>query len=172
MDSLSGATVRLVTPETPAGLDATRAILREYAATLGVDLGFQGFEAELAALPGAYAPPGGELLLAYVQDRLAGCGALRPLLDVDDANACEMKRLYVRPEFRGLGLGRMLAQTLVDRARQAGYSVMLLDTLDDMAAARELYGSLGFTETDPYYFNPIAGSHYFRLELDSALSRY
>ena len=77
MDSLSGATVRLVTPETPAGLDATRAILREYAATLGVDLGFQGFEAELAALPGAYAPPGGELLLAYVQDRLAGCGALR-----------------------------------------------------------------------------------------------
>jgi len=172
MDSLSGAKLRLITPETPAALDATRVLLREYAATLGVDLGFQGFEAELAALPGAYAPPGGELLLAYVEDRLAGCGAFRPLLDVDEANACEMKRLYVRPEFRGLGLGRMLAQTLVDRARQAAYRVMLLDTLDDMAAARELYGSLGFTETEPYYFNPIAGSHYFRLELDAALSRY
>ncbi len=172
MDSLSGARISLVTPDTPASLDATRAILREYAGTLGVDLGFQGFEAELASLPGAYAPPQGELLLAYVQDRLAGCGAFRPLLDVDDANACEMKRLYVRPGFRGLGLGRMLAQALVDRARQAGYSVMLLDTLNDMAAARELYGSLGFIETEPYYFNPIAGSHYFRLELDFGMSRY
>ena len=154
MDSLSGARVSLVTPDTPASLDATRAILREYAATLGVDLGFQGFEAELAGLPGAYAPPQGDLLLAHVQDRLAGCGALRPLLDVDDANACEMRRLYVRPEFRGLGLGRMIAQALVDRARQAGYSVMLLDTLNDMAAARELYGSLGFIETEPYYYKP------------------
>jgi GNAT superfamily N-acetyltransferase len=172
MDSLSGARISLVTPDTPASLDATRAILREYAATLGVDLGFQGFEAELAGLPGAYAPPQGELLLACVQDRLAGCGAFRPLRDVDDANACEMKRLYVRPGFRGLGLGRMLAQALVDRARQAGYRVMLLDTLNDMAAARELYGSLGFIETEPYYFNPIAGSHYFRLELDVGMSRY
>lgn len=172
VDSLSGARIRLVTPDTPASLDAARAVLREYAATLGVDLCFQGFEAELATLPGAYAPPRGELLLAYVQDRLAGCGAFRPLPDVDDGNACEMKRLYVRAEFRGLGLGRMIAEALVDRARQAGYSVMLLDTLNDMAAARELYGSLGFVETEPYYYNPVAGSHYFRLELDSGMSRY
>jgi putative acetyltransferase len=172
LDSLSGSQIALVTPDTPAQLDVARAILREYAASLGIDLGFQDFDGELAALPGAYAPPQGELLLARVDRQVAGCGALRALADVDYANACEMKRLYVRPGFRSLGLGRMLAQALVDRARRAGYSVMLLDTLDDMAAARELYGSLGFTEIAPYYFNPIAGAHYFKLDLDASPSRY
>jgi putative acetyltransferase len=172
VDSLSGSHITLVTPDSPAWLEVARGLLREYAASLAVDLCFQGFEAELAALPGVYAPPQGALLLACVDHQVAGCGALRPLPDVDYANACEMKRLYVRPAFRGLGLGRTLAQALVDRARGAGYHVLLLDTLNDMAAARELYGSLGFTEIAPYYFNPIAGAHYFKLDLDGAPSRY
>ena len=157
--------IDLLSPDTPAALDDVRAIFREYAAMLGVDLCFQNFEAELRTLPGAYAAPQGQLLLAYVDGQLAGCGAFRPLSDVDYANACEMKRLYVRPAFRRFGLGRQLAQALMDAALQAGYSVMLLDTLDDMEAARELYASLGFEEVPPYYFNPIPGAHYLKAEL-------
>jgi len=130
-----------------------------------VDLCFQGFEAELARLPGEYAPPQGQLLLAWVDDQLAGCGAFRALPDADYANACEMKRLYVRRAFRRFGLGRVLAQALMDRATEAGYSAMLLDTLDDMEAARGLYESLGFESIPPYYFNPIAGAHYLKAEL-------
>ena len=90
---------------------------------------------------------------------------LRPIGDVDYANACEMKRLYVRPAFRGLGLGRLMAQALMDQAVRAGYSVMLLDTLDDMEAARGLYVQLGFEEIPPYYFNPIPGAHYLKAQL-------
>ena len=146
-------------------IDAAREIFLDYARSLSVDLCFQNFEAELATLPGDYAPPEGRLLLAWVAHELAGCGALRGLADTDYANACEMKRLYVRPGFRGFGLGRMLAQSLLDEARSAGYSVMLLDTLDEMEAARELYSSLGFDEIPPYYFNPIAGAHYLKAEL-------
>jgi putative acetyltransferase len=157
--------LRLVVPQTPEQIDATREIFREYAQQLGVDLCFQHFESELAELPGEYAPPAGALLLAYVDGALAGCGAMRPLADVDYANACEMKRLYVRRAFRRFGLGRLLAQALMDRALQAGHSVMLLDTLDDMEAARGLYGSLGFEEVPPYYFNPIAGAHYLKAQL-------
>jgi putative acetyltransferase len=141
------------------------AIFREYAAGLGVDLCFQNFEAELATLPGEYAAPSGHLLLAFIGDKLAACGAFRALTDVDYANACEMKRLFVRPQFRGFGLGRTLAQALLDEARGAGYSAMLLDTLDDMEAARGLYASLGFVEIPPYYFNPIAGAHYLKANL-------
>ena len=100
--------IELLTPATPALLDATRAIFREYAASLDVDLCFQNFDAELKSLPGEYALPQGALLLALVGGEVAGCGALRPLHDVDYANACEMKRLFVRPGFRRLGLGRML----------------------------------------------------------------
>ena len=147
-------------------VEPAREILREYAAGLAVDLGFQDFEAELAALPGEYAPPTGQLLLAFVGDALAGCGALRMLADADDANACEMKRLYVRPAFRRFGLGRALAEALLDEPRRAGYSVMLLDTLDEMETARELYATLGFEECAPYYFNPIPGAHYLKAELD------
>src|SRR5438034_7106026 len=121
--------IRLVFPDTPELLAATREILREYAHSLGVDLCFQNFEAELAALPGDYAPPSGLLLLATVDDQWAGCGAFRALADSDYPNACEMKRLYVRPAFRRFGLGRQLAQALMDRATEAGYSTMLLDTL-------------------------------------------
>jgi len=155
----------LVTPESRAQYDATREIFREYAAGLGVDLCFQGFDAELATLPGEYASPRGTLQLALVNGEVAGCGALRPIGDVDYANACEMKRLYVRPAFRGLGLGRLMAQALIDQAVRAGYSVMLLDTLDDMEAARGLYAQLGFEEIPPYYFNPIPGAHYLKAQL-------
>ncbi len=157
--------IRLQIPDTPEWLDATRSLFREYAQQLGIDLCFQGFEAELADLPGAYAEPHGVLLLAFVDGQLAGCGAFRPLHDVDYANACEMKRLFVRPDFRRYGLGRLLAQALIDRATQAGYSAMLLDTLDDMEAARGLYESLGFEEVPPYYYNPIPGAHYLKVDL-------
>jgi len=158
-------TIELLTPTTPELLDAARAIFREYAAGLGVDLCFQDFDAELAGLPGAYAAPQGTLLLALVDGAVAGCGAVRPLPEADDANACEMKRLYVRRPFRRFGLGRLLAQALMDRAAQAGYSSMLLDTLDDMEAARGLYASLGFEPVPPYYYNPIPGAHYLRAQL-------
>jgi putative acetyltransferase len=157
--------IRLLTPDSPELIDAARAIFREYAAGLDVDLCFQNFEAELAALPGEYAEPHGLLLLALVDGAVAACGAFRPVADVDYANACEMKRLYVRRAFRRFGLGGTLARALMDRATEAGYSVMLLDTLDDMEAARELYASLGFEEIPPYYYNPIAGAHYLKAEL-------
>ena len=158
--------IRLLEPDSAEWLDAARDIFREYAKGLGVDLCFQNFEAELASLPGDYAPPGGALLLAFVDGQLAGCGAMRALPEADYADACEMKRLYVRRAFRGFGLGRLLAQALIDRAAQAGYSNLLLDTLDDMEAARGLYGSLGFDEIPPYYYNPIPGAHYLKVDLD------
>jgi len=146
-------------------LEPVRELMREYARSLNVDLCFQNFEDELATLPGEYAAPSGQLLLAHVGQALAGCGGLRALPDVDYANACEMKRLYVRPAFRRFGLGRQLAEALLDEARRAGYSVMLLDTLDEMESARELYATLGFVEVAPYYYNPIPGAHYLKAEL-------
>ena len=157
--------IALVEADTPALVEDTRLIFREYAEQLGVDLCFQNFDAELAGLPGDYAPPAGALMLVFVDGELAGCGAFRPLPESDYPNACEMKRLYVRRAFRRFGLGRLLAQALMDRALQAGYSCMLLDTLDDMEAARGLYSSLGFEEIPPYYFNPLPGSHYLRVNL-------
>jgi putative acetyltransferase len=157
--------VAIVAADTPERLAEAAAVFRDYAASLAVDLAFQGFDDELATLPGVYAAPEGALLLAYVDGALAGCGALRPLADVDYANACEMKRLFVRPAFRGLGLGRTLAEALVDEARRTGYSAMLLDTLDEMEAARELYASLGFEEIPPYYWNPLPGAHYLKADL-------
>jgi len=158
--------IRLVVADAPPLIDAARQIFREYAQGLKIDLCFQNFEAELDALPGEYCAPAGQLLLALVDCEVAACGAMRRLPDVDYANACEMKRLYVRPAFRRFGLGRMLAQSLLDEARRAGYSVVLLDTLDEMEAARGLYATLGFEEIPPYYFNPIAGAHYLKAELD------
>ena len=110
-------------------------------------------------------------LLALVDGHAAGCVALRPLADVDYPNACEMKRLFVRRAFRRFGLGRLLAQGLLDRAVESGYSSLLLDTLDDMEAARELYASLGFVEVPPYYFNPIAGAHYLKVDLAAGAGR-
>ena len=157
--------IQLVCVDSAPWIAPAREILSEYAGSLAVDLCFQNFDAELATLPGEYAPPQGQLLLAFVGDSLAGCGGLRALPDADYANACEMKRLYVRPAFRRFGLGRVLAEALLDEARRAGYSVMLLDTLDEMESARELYSTLGFEEVAPYYFNPIAGAHYLKAEL-------
>ena len=157
--------VEVVEAAIPAQVDAARALFREYADQLGVDLCFQGFDAELAGLPGDYAPPGGVLLLASVDGALAGCGAFRPLPEADYPNACEMKRLYVRRAFRRFGLGRLLARHLMDRALEAGYSTLLLDTLDDMEAARHLYVTLGFEEIPPYYYNPVPGAHYLKAEL-------
>jgi ribosomal protein S18 acetylase RimI-like enzyme len=164
--------IRLLEPDSAEWLDAARSIFLEYAEGLGVDLCFQGFEAELDSLPGEYASPAGALLLALVDGQVAGCGAMRALPDADYADACEMKRLYVRRAFRGFGLGRQLAQALIDRALQAGYSNILLDTLDDMEAARGLYEALGFEEIPPYYFNPIPGAHYLRCELHDGATRY
>jgi putative acetyltransferase len=153
-------------------VQAARTLFIEYAQALDVDLCFQNFDAELAGLPGEYAEPGGALLLAFVDGQPAGCVAMRAMPGVDYANACEMKRLFVRPAFRRLGLGRVLAVQLLNLATQAGYSTLLLDTLDDMEAAREMYTSLGFEEIPPYYFNPIAGAHYLKVELDAASTRW
>ena len=140
-------------------------LFREYADSLELDLAFQNFDDELAHLPGDYAAPRGALLLAYVDGALAGCCALRPLDNADIPNAAEMKRLYVRRAFRGFGLGRQLAETILDAARQAGYASVLLDTLDDMEAARNLYADLGFQSIEPYYHNPIPGAHYLKADI-------
>lgn len=156
---------RLLQPQSPADLDGVRVLFKEYADSLGVDLCFQNFETELQQLPGEYAAPRGSLLVAVVGAVFAGCCALRPLDSADYTNASEMKRLYVRPEFRGLGLGRMLAEGILDAARQSGYSCVLLDTLDDMESARALYAELGFEEVPPFYYNPIPGAHYLKAEL-------
>jgi len=162
---MEGLSTLLVTPDSPALIDAARDIILEYGQSLGVDLSFQGFDEEVRSLPRGYTEPEGALLLAMVDDEVAGCAAMRPLTDVDYPNACEMKRLYVRPAFRRFGLGRGLAQALLDLAAGAGYSTMLLDTLVDMAAARGLYTGLGFEEVPPYYFNPLPGAHYFKADL-------
>ena len=167
-----GPAIEIVAVHTAAHLQATRELMLEYAHSLNVDLCFQNFDAELAGLPGDYAQPAGALLLALVGGEPAGCVAMRPLRESDHVNACEMKRLYVRRAFRKFGLGRRLAQELMDMATQAGHSCMLLDTLDDMEAARSLYETLGFYEIPPYYFNPIAGAHYLKVDLDSPGTRW
>jgi putative acetyltransferase len=158
-------TIDFLTPTTDGELDATREIFREYADQLGVDLCFQNFDAELEGLPGDYEPPRGALLLAVIDGELAGCCALRAIDSVDYPNAAEMKRLFVRKPFRRFGLGRQLAEVILDKAREAGYHSVLLDTLDDMESARALYAELGFAEIPPYYHNPIAGSHYLKVDL-------
>ena len=162
---MSRPTIQLITPNAPEQLDAARQIFTEYAAQLGIDLCFQNFEAELAGLPGDYSDPGGALLLALVDGEIAGCCGLRALDSVDYPNAAEMKRLYVRKAFRRFGLGRQLAEAMLDAARMAGYHSVLLDTLDDMESARALYAELGFTQIPPYYHNPIAGAHYLKVDL-------
>ena len=167
-----GPQIELLSAESAEQINAVRELFLEYAAKLTVDLCFQNFDAELAGLPGDYAPPGGALLLALVDGAPVGCVAMRPLPEADHTNACEMKRLYVRRAFRRFGLGRLLAQQLMDLATQSGHSCMLLDTLDDMEVARGLYTSLGFEEVPPYYFNPIPGAHYLKVELDAPGTRW
>lgn len=156
----------LISPVTTlADIELVRGIFQEYARSLSFNLCFQNFEKELADLPGDYNVPRGALLLARINDEVAGCCALRPLDSVDYPNACEMKRLYVRPAYRSLGLGRLLAEAIMESARMADYDCILLDTLDDMEAARALYLELGFQEVPPYYHNPIAGAHYLKADL-------
>ena len=147
----------------PHDIEQLRLLFLEYQAAIEVDLCFQGFAEELASLPGSYARPAGCLLLAVEGTAVLGGVALRPLTAAD----CEMKRLFVRPAGRGRGLGRMLAERLIDEARAAGYRRMLLDTLPQMKQAHALYRSLGFGEVAPYYANPIAGASYFSRPLQA-----
>ena len=155
--------VGLLPAQTPADVVQAQSILREYAQSLAVDLSFQNFEQELEELPGEYSAPRGSLILAHVDGLVAGCCALRPLDNCDHANAAEMKRLYVRPAYRGLGIGRQLTEAILDAAHRLGYGCVLLDTLDDMEAARALYEDLGFEEVPPFYHNPHAGAHYLKV---------
>lgn len=144
----------LVEARTPADLAAARRLIQAYADWLAVDLCFQGFDAELASLPGAYAPPQGRLLLAKVAGEVVGCVGLRPL----EPGICEMKRLWVEPGWGGYGIGRALAQAVIDAARDAGYQRMRLDTVPTrMPAAQGLYRALGFQEIPPYYDCPLEG---------------
>jgi putative acetyltransferase len=144
-------------------IEACRELFVEYQEGLGVSLCFQGFERELATLPGDYARPRGRLLLARIAGEPAGCVALRPLSE----DAAEMKRLYVRPAYRGMGVGRLLAECVVDEARALGFGAVKLDTLPAMAAAQRLYADLGFVATAPYNDNPIEGVRFLTLDLAS-----
>lgn len=162
---MSQPTIQLISPNSPELLATTRQIFTEYATQLGIDLCFQHFDAELASLPGDYSEPRGALLLALVDGEVAGCCGLRALDSVDYPNAAEMKRLYVRKAFRRFGLGRQLAEAMLDAARMAGYHSVLLDTLDDMESARALYAELGFMDIPPYYHNPVSGAHYLKVDL-------
>jgi putative acetyltransferase len=146
---------------TPEEICQTRCLFEEYAAWLKVDLCFQGFAAELADLPGLYAPPCGRLLLALTGDEAVGCVALRPL----DGSDCELKRLFVRPTFRGQGIGRMLAERLIEEARAIGYRTVKLDTLPIIRAATQLYESLGFVPCKAYYDTPLADTLFMKLQL-------
>ncbi|HKE14688.1 MAG TPA: GNAT family N-acetyltransferase [Kofleriaceae bacterium] len=157
-----GDGIRLVNATTPADVAAVRALFGEYASSLGVDLDFQGFDAELADLPGAYSSPGGALFLVTVRGEPAACAAMRPL---DVAGVSEMKRLYVRPGYRGLGMGRRLARATITAARAAGHRAMRLDTLPGMREAQTLYRELGFREIAAYRHNPVAGTRYLQLDL-------
>jgi GNAT superfamily N-acetyltransferase len=145
----------------PEDLARVRMLFREYADGVGVDLCFQGFEAELAELPGKYAAPTGRLLLAWHGVEVVGVVALRQI----DASSCEMKRLYVRTQARGEQLGRRLAERVCAEAREAGYSRICLDTLPTMIAAQQLYRTLGFVPIEPYVFNPVPGTLFLGLDL-------
>ena len=140
----------------PADLATARALVKEYQASLGFSLCFQNFDAELAGLPGAYAPPGGRLLLAFAAGDAAGCVAIRKI----EEGICELKRLWVRPPFRGTGLGRRLVERVLDEARAVGYRSVRLDTLPSMTAAQALYLSLGFRDIPPYNDHPVEGTRF------------
>jgi putative acetyltransferase len=140
---------------------AIRTLFAEYAESIGIDLSFQDFDRELATLPGKYSPPEGTVILAHHEGIPCGCVALRKI----DARTCEMKRLYVRPDTRGLGVGRELVRRILEDARARGYAAMRLDTLATMKSAVSLYRGFGFSEIAPYIFNPIPGALYMERSL-------
>lgn len=154
-------TVGISHAASPGEIEIARSLFREYAAWLAIDLSFQNFEEEVTGLPGDYAPPDGCLLLAYLEQDVAGCVALRPL----QGQACEMKRMWVRPQFRGYHIGRALAESILGEARKIGYSEMFLDSLLSLTEALSLYRSLGFEEIAAYRYNPDPNAVFMRLRL-------
>jgi len=159
---MTGPTIHIV--RSSEEMEPVRVLFREYAGSLGFNLCFQSFDQELAELPGQYAPPLGCLLLATVEDKPAGCVGLKKLTD----DVCEMKRLYVRSQYRGTGLGRTLAEQIIQEAQRLGYRTIRLDTIPSlMENAVALYRSLGFRDIPPYYFNPIAGALFMELQLSA-----
>lgn len=157
----SSAAFEVRQASSPADVAATRALFEEYQGSLGISLCFQNFDAELAGLPGAYSPPGGRLLLALADAEPAGCIALRKIGE----EICEVKRLWVKPAFRGTGLGRRLAEEVLREARRIGYRRVRLDTLPSMKAAQALYVSLGFRDIPPYNDHPIEGTRFMEAAL-------
>lgn len=153
--------MRIENAEGAEFLETVRTLFREYETNIRVSLCFQGFEEELASLPGAYAQPSGRLLVAFDWDEPAGCGAFRQL----ENGVCEMKRLFVRPEHQGKAIGAALARALIEQAIEAGYSRMRLDTMPSMTRAITMYRALGFKEIPAYRFNPVPGSMFFELRL-------
>lgn len=148
-------------------LQEVRDLLQEYVAWIGLDLSFQDFDAELAALPGEYVAPRGTLLLGLVDGRAGGCVAVHPW----EGEACEMKRLYVRPEAQGTGLGRALAARAIAWSREAGYRRMLLDTLPAMTSAQRMYERIGFRDIEPYRANPVPGARFMALDFAASDAR-
>jgi ribosomal protein S18 acetylase RimI-like enzyme len=147
---------------TEADFIYTAQLFSEYAASLSIDLTFQDFATELASIPGKYAPPKGEILLVRMRNEILGCVAMRPL---DSEGCCEMKRLYVSPAGRGMGLGKALAEAIIRVGRELGYQEIRLDTLSSMASAIALYKRLGFKDITPYYETPLAGTIFLSLKL-------
>jgi GNAT superfamily N-acetyltransferase len=154
--------MQILQATSPEHIKQARSLFEEYEASLNISLCFQNFDQEMKGLPGRYAPPDGRLLLATVDDELAGCIALRKL----SPGVCEMKRLFVRPAYRSHGLGRVLVETIIDEARKLGYTQMRLDTLPGlMDKAIALYRSFGFVDIEPYSHNPVEGAKFMELEL-------
>jgi len=151
----------IVRAETGGQIEAVRILIAEYVGWLGIDLSYQSFPEEFAALPWHYAPPRGDLLLALEGEEPAGCVALKPI----DADTCEFKRFFVRPRCRGLGVGLDLGRAIVDRARRIGYRRMRLDTLPSMSAAVAVYRALGFRPVDPWHHTPVVGTLFMELDL-------
>ena len=157
----SESSIQITSAQSDEQIDSIRLLFLEYAQSLNFDLCFQSFDEELTGLPGDYAPPEGRLLLALYNEKAVGCVGLRKVA----GGVCEMKRLWVRPEFRGRKIGRKLADAIISEARTIGYRIMKLDTVDSMKAAMAMYKSMGFSETSAYRYNPIEGARYMELKL-------
>jgi ribosomal protein S18 acetylase RimI-like enzyme len=161
MKQLKKKNIQIYQAHSSQDISATRELFLEYAQSLGFSLCFQNFDKELKELPGCYAPPDGCIFVAMVDNKYAGCVAIRKF----NHDTCEMKRLYIKPEFRKLGIGRQISLTIIDKAKELGYKRMILDTIATMESAVKLYSSLGFKSVDPYYDNPLENVCYFSREL-------